>query len=320
MIAERKITKPEQFGHVAVAMGGTSAEREISLKGGHAVLNALVEQGINAIAIDIDNNPIRAFKNHQFDRVFNMIHGRGGEDGVLQAIMESMELAYTGSGVLGSALSMDKLRTKLCWQAKQLPTPAYVMLETKQDVDTAANQLEFPVMIKPVREGSSIGMNKVSSPKQLLEAWQQAREFDHMVMAEQWITGNEYTVAIIDNQALPLIRLQTPNEFYDYQAKYCANTTQYHCPSGLSQQQETELQQLAVEASRIVDVSGWCRVDVFVDETKQPWLIEVNTVPGMTDHSLVPMAAKAIGMDFNELVWRILETSINTDQYNEMTH
>jgi D-alanine-D-alanine ligase len=314
MNSERKINSAKAFGRVAVAMGGASAEREISLKSGQAVLNALVEQGVDAVAVDIGNDPIGALLAQQFDRVFNIVHGRGGEDGILQGVLESMGLPYTGSGVLGSALCMDKLKTKLCWQAKELPTPACEILKTREDIDRVETQLGFPVIVKPVREGSSIGMNKATSVQQLTDAWQQASQFDDVVMAEQWVTGDEYTVGIIGDQVLPIIRLQTPNEFYDYEAKYQADTTQYHCPSGLTAEQETELKQLAITASQVVDACGWCRVDLFVDETNQPWLIEVNTVPGMTDHSLVPMAAKAIGMDFNQLVWEILETSMDTQQ------
>ncbi len=309
-----KINSAKAFGRVAVAMGGASAEREISLKSGQAVLGALVEQGVDAVAVDIGNDPIGALLAQQFDRVFNIVHGRGGEDGVLQGVMESMGLPYTGSGVLGSALCMDKMKTKLCWQASQLPTPASVVLKTPEDLDRVAGKLDYPVIVKPVREGSSIGMSKATSLQQLTDAWQQARQFDDVVMAEQWVIGDEYTVGIIGDQALPMIRLETPNEFYDYEAKYQANTTQYHCPSGLTTEQESQLQQLAITASQVVDASGWCRVDLFVDETNQPWLIEVNTVPGMTDHSLVPMAAKAIGMDFNQLVWQILETSMDSTQ------
>ena len=228
--------------------------------------------------------------------------------------MESMGLPYTGSGVLGSALCMDKLKTKLCWQASELPTPDCEILKTREDIDRVEKRLGFPVIVKPVREGSSIGMNKAASLEQLTDAWQQASQFDDVVMAEQWVAGDEYTVGIIGDQALPIIRLQTPNEFYDYEAKYQASTTQYHCPSGLAAEQEKQLQQLAISASQVVDAGGWCRVDLFVDESNEPWLIEINTVPGMTDHSLVPMAAKAVGMDFNQLVWKILETSMDNAQ------
>ncbi len=319
MIAQCAISSPATFGLVAVAMGGSSAEREISLKSGNAVLSALLEQGVNAVAVDIGNDPVKALLSAKFDRVFNIVHGRGGEDGVFQGVMQAMGLPYTGSGVLGSALSMDKLKTKLCWHASNLPTPAWVTLESEHDFDIVSEQLGYPVIVKPAREGSSFGMSKVNSAAQLTEAWQQAQQFDDVVMAEQWISGHEYTVALLDNQPLPLIRLQTANEFYDYQAKYCSDTTQYHCPSGLSEQQENELQQLALDASQLIDNKGWSRVDLFVDKSNHPWLIEANTVPGMTDHSLVPMAAKAAGIGFNELVWRILETSIDTNIHYEMT-
>ncbi len=319
MTYQRTVKNAEEFGRVAVVMGGASAEREISLNSGNAVLNALLEQGVDAVAVDVGKNPIVALQAQSFDRVFNIVHGRGGEDGILQGVLESMGLPYTGSGVLGSALSMDKLKTKLCWQASQLPTPACVILSTQDDLDQVVDKLGFPVMVKPVREGSSLGMSKVNTTQQLTDAWQLALEYDHLVMAEQWIAGDEYTVGIIGDQALPLIRLETPNEFYDYQAKYSANTTQYHCPSGLSEEYEVQLQTLAINASRILDVSGWCRVDLFVDVDDRPWLIEVNTVPGMTDHSLVPMAAKAVGMNFGELVWSILETSVDIKMDNEVT-
>lgn len=319
MTYQRTVKSAEQFGRVAVVMGGASAEREISLNSGNAVLSALLEQGVNAVAVDVGKNPIVALQAQSFDRVFNIVHGRGGEDGVLQGVLESMELPYTGSGVLGSALCMDKLKTKLCWQASQLPTPACVILNTQDDLDQVADKLGFPVIVKPVREGSSLGMSKANTAQQLADAWRLALEYDHLVMAEQWITGDEYTVGIVGSQVLPLIRLETPNEFYDYQAKYSANTTQYHCPSGLSEAYEAKLQSLAINASRILDVSGWCRVDLFVDVDDRPWLIEVNTVPGMTDHSLVPMAAKSIGIDFGELVWSILETSVGIKMDNEVT-
>ncbi|MCH9699627.1 MAG: D-alanine--D-alanine ligase [Gammaproteobacteria bacterium] len=313
MNTDSKIKTADSFGRVAVAMGGVSAERDISLKSGNAVLSALLEQGVKAIAVDIGNDPVSALRAGQFDRVFNIVHGRGGEDGILQGVMESLGLPYTGSGVLGSALSMDKHKTKLCWQASQLPTPSCMVLEDQEDLGRVADQLGFPVIVKPVREGSSLGMSKVNSVQQLEQAWHQAQIFDNKVIAEQWVSGNEYTVAVLDNNALPIIGLQTPNEFYDYQAKYIASTTQYHCPSGLSEIQESTLQNLALKACQTVEVSGWCRVDLFVDETDRPWLIEVNTVPGMTDHSLVPMAAKAAGIDFNELVFRILETSVEKE-------
>lgn len=298
------------FGKVAVLMGGTAAEREISLKSGNAVFQALKANNIDAVAIDITGNPIQALVGQPFDRVFNIIHGRGGEDGVLQAILQTLELPYTGSGVLASALAMDKGRTKLCWQGAGLPTPKWFLLQSAADLDTCAATLGFPLIVKPALEGSSIGMSKANTPEELLTAWQVASQYRCDVYAEQWITGREYTVGVLNGEALPAIRLETPNSFYDFDAKYRANTTQYHCPCGLPAEREQALQALAVKACRVIGVKGWGRVDVFIDEQDQAQLIEVNTVPGMTDHSLVPMAAKAVGISFEELVWRILETSM----------
>jgi len=242
--------------------------------------------------------------------VFNIIHGRGGEDGVMQAVLEVLKLPYTGSGVLASALSMDKLRTKLCWQGMGLKTPKWFLLMSEQDIDACIGNLGFPVIVKPAQEGSSIGMSKANNRAELVDALQLAQQFGCDVYAEQWISGKEYTVAVLQDQALPVIRLETPNVFYDFDAKYRANTTQYHCPCGLSAVRERELQELAVAACQGLKVQGWARVDVFIDDQDSPQLIEVNTVPGMTDHSLVPMAAKAAGISFDELVWRILETSV----------
>ena len=306
------------FGRVAVTMGGIAAERDISLKSGQAVLSALLEQGIDAFGVDIDSNPIETLQQCEFDRVFNIVHGRGGEDGILQAVLEAMNKPYTGTGVLGSALTMDKYKTKLCWLANQLPTPDCVVMKTADDIRKVTAQLGYPVIVKPVREGSSLGMSKVDSEQQLQEAWRLALKYDDQVMAEQWITGEEYTVAILDNQALPMIRLETPNLFYDYQAKYFSDSTRYHCPCGLAEQEEEKLQTLALQASVLVDVSGWCRVDLLIDEQANPWLIEVNTVPGMTDHSLVPMAARQAGIGFNTLVRRILQTSVHSEQQSEV--
>lgn len=306
----RKVTQAVDFGTVAVLMGGTAAEREISLNSGNAVYQALIAQGINAVAVDISGNPIDAIKQLSCDRVFNIIHGRGGEDGVLQAILEAEGLPYTGSGVLASALSMDKLRTKLCWKGAGLSTPDWFLLTNEQDVDSCISALGFPVIVKPAQEGSSIGMSKATNREELLAAFHLASQYRCDVYAERWVSGREYTVAILNGEALPIIRLETPNTFYDFEAKYRANTTQYHCPCGLAPNEEQQLQALALKACQTVKVKGWARVDVFIDEQCQAQLIEVNTVPGMTDHSLVPMAAKAVGIDFNELVWRILETSV----------
>ncbi|MGR8934630.1 MAG: D-alanine--D-alanine ligase [Gammaproteobacteria bacterium] len=307
----RKITNAEDFGRVAVLMGGSAAERAVSLNSGTAVLSALRRRGVNAVGIDVQDDVLRHLQADRYDRVFNVIHGRGGEDGVLQGVLETLHLPYTGSGVLASALSMDKLRTKWCWRGQGLPTPAWMPLHGIEDIDRCIETVGFPMIVKPALEGSSIGMSKAENRDELSAAWQLAAGYCCDVYAETWIDGKEYTVAILDNRALPAIRLETPRVFYDYEAKYCADTTQYHCPCGLEAERETQLQHLALAACAAVGVRGWARVDVFIDRHGASQLIEVNTVPGMTDHSLVPMAAKAAGMDFDELVWRILETSMD---------
>lgn len=304
------IKNPADFGKVAVLMGGSAAEREVSLNSGNAVYQALLAQGIDAMAIDVTASPIDALRGAAVDRVFNIIHGRGGEDGVLQAVLDVLGLPYTGSGVLASALSMDKLRTKLCWQGMGLSTPLWFVLSGEQDIDACISKLGFPVIVKPAQEGSSIGMSKAKTRDELIAALTTAQQFNCDVYAEQWVQGSEYTVGVLNGEALPVIRLQTPNEFYDFEAKYRANTTQYHCPCGLSAERERQLQALAEQACRGLNIKGWARVDVFIDDNDQSQLIEVNTVPGMTDHSLVPMAAKAAGISFEQLVWRILETSL----------
>ncbi len=303
------ITKPEEFGRVAVLMGGSAAERKVSLKSGAAVFEALKNKGVDAVAIDVTGSPIDALTGQRIDRVFNIIHGRGGEDGVLQAVLEVMGIPYTGSGVMASALSMDKLRTKLCWLGDGLATPKWYLLKSADDLDACIEKLGFPVIVKPAEEGSSIGMSKANNRVELAKALGEAAKYSCDVYAESWVVGKEYTVGLLDGIALPIIRLETPNAFYDYEAKYNATTTQYHCPCGLSEDQEQALQQLAVKAGEVIGVKGWARVDVFIDKSGQPQLIEINTVPGMTDHSLVPMAAKQAGIEFDELVWRILETS-----------
>jgi D-alanine-D-alanine ligase len=303
------IKQAEEFGRVAVLMGGSAAEREVSLKSGAAVFGALKNKGVDAVAIDVTGNPIDALAGQRIDRAFNIIHGRGGEDGVVQAILEMMGIPYTGSGVMASALSMDKLRTKLCWLGYGLVTPKWYLLRTADDLDTCIERLGFPVIVKPAQEGSSIGISKANNRDELMKAFEEAAKSKCDVYAESWVVGKEYTVGLLDGKALPVIRLETPNAFYDYEAKYNATTTQYHCPCGLSKEHEQQLQQLAVQAGEVIGVKGWARVDVFIDESSQFQLIEINTVPGMTDHSLVPMAAKQAGIEFDELVWRILETS-----------
>lgn len=298
------------FGKVAVLMGGNAAEREVSLRSGKAVYEGLLAKGVNVIAIDVQGNFIEAVQQLEVDRVFNIIHGRGGEDGQLQAILDILNIPYTGTGVLASALAMDKLRTKLCWRGANLPTPDWFVLKTENDIDACIEALGFPMIVKPSLEGSSVGMSKAKNREELVEALKIALECHCEVYAESWVSGKEYTVGILQNEALPAIRLETPREFYDYEAKYNSTTTQYHCPCGLDTAQEKQLQDLALKASEIIGIEGWARVDVFIDDNGQAQLIEINTVPGMTDHSLVPMAAKQAGIDFNDLVWRILETSI----------
>ena len=298
------------FGKVAVLMGGNSAEREISLQSGRAVLAALLRQGIDAVAIDTAAHEwLSQLITNRFNRVFIILHGRGGEDGVIQGLLASIGLPYTGSSVLGAALSMDKYRTKLIWQGMGLPTPPSQLLTTKHDLNHAVEQLGLPLMVKPVLEGSSVGMSKVNRPEELESAWEIAAQYHCEVLAERYITGSEYTAAILNDVVLPLICLETPRDFYDFTAKYHDSQTAYICPCGLPPDQEQSLQQLAKQAFLAIHASGWGRVDFICDPTGQPWLLEVNTVPGMTAHSLVPMAAKTAGIPFDELVLRILATT-----------
>lgn len=303
--------QPQQFGRVAVLMGGRSAEREISLNSGMAVHAALERMQVAACTIDLKEDVIAQLERNKIDRVFNLVHGRGGEDGVLQGTLETLNIPYTGSGVMASALTMDKLRTKLCWQGHGLATPKWLPLESAQSAPAVSEYLGFPVAVKPSLEGSSIGISKVSNSAELSHAFSRAAAFDCAVYAEQWAVGEEYTVAVLAGEALPCVRLQTPRAFYDLQAKYHAHDTQYHCPCGLSAVAEDALKAVALEACEVVGISGWGRVDLFSDADGNAQLIEVNSVPGMTDHSLVPMAAKAAGIEFDPLVWRILETSCN---------
>ncbi len=306
------ISNPAVFGRVAVLMGGCSAERDVSLRSGEAVLGALLSRGVDAVAVDAGSpNFVAQLQAGAFDCAFNIVHGRGGEDGVLQGLLNYLDIPVTGSGVLGSALAMDKQRTKHVWQGLGLPTPDFDVLTSEQDLESVARRIGFPMMLKPVHEGSSIGMARVEKPEALAQAWREADQYDHEVMAECWINGEEYTAAIVGDTALPLIRLETPREFYDYEAKYQSDSTCYHCPCGLPESRELELQQLSKQAFDAVGASGWGRVDFFLDGDNSPWLIEVNTVPGMTDHSLVPMAAKHYGWDMPELAWRILETALS---------
>ena len=305
---------PRRYGRVAVLMGGNSAEREISLHSGNAVLEALRSAGVDARDLDpAGKDFVRELAEGRFDRVFIALHGRGGEDGVIQGMLDVLGLPYTGSGVLGSALAMDKLRTKQVWEAAGVPTPRFVQLRGEADLATVKAMSGYPVIVKPAHEGSSIGISKADSDDGLHEAWQLARSYDDEVFAEQWVSGAEYTCGILDGEALPLIRLETPNTFYDYQAKYEADTTRYLLPCGLEPAAEQALQSGSLEAFRSVGGSGWGRVDFMLDEQGQPWFIEVNTVPGLTDHSLVPMAARASGLDFTAMACRILDTTLAAD-------
>jgi D-alanine-D-alanine ligase len=306
------------FSKVAVLMGGWSAEREVSLNSGQAVLDALLRQGVNAIGIDVDQDICERLKQEQVSHVFNMMHGRGGEDGVIQGVLDVLKIPYTGSGVLGSALSMDKMRCKQLWLGLSLPTPEYQILQSEHDCEVALQKLGLPLMIKPVLEGSSIGMSKVDEIEDLPAARQQAAAFKGKVLAERWIEGREYTVAILGDTPLPAICLETPHDFYDYEAKYQANDTRYLCPCGLAAEDEQRLQRLALAAFQALGAEGWGRVDIMCARDGTPFVIELNTVPGMTDHSLVPMAAKAAGIEFDELVLRILTQTLKLEQ--EDTH
>lgn len=299
----------KDLGRVAVLFGGRSAERAVSLKSGKAVLDALLAAGVDAYGIDAGNDLAQQLISNRPDRVFIALHGRGGEDGSLQGLLECLQLPYTGSGVMASALGMDKLRTKLVWQSMGLPTPAYAVLRSEQDCSGIVESLGTPLIVKPIHEGSSIGMAKVDSLADLQQAWLSARQYDDVALVEQWITGAEFTVAILDGKALPAIRLRTPHSFYDYEAKYLTNDTQYICPCGLSPETEARLGEMCLQAFNAVGCKGWGRVDVMQDQSGNFYLLEVNTVPGMTDHSLVPMAASAAGMTFTDLVLAILSSA-----------
>ena len=304
-------TNAQQFGKVAVLMGGWAAEREVSLNSGKAVLEGLLEKGIDAHGVDAGRDVLEVLKNESYDRVFNILHGRGGEDGELQGALEILQIPYTGCGVMASAISMDKLMTKRLWIGSGLPTPAYEILHADTDFEEVVEKLGLPVMVKPAQEGSSIGMSKVTQASQLRPAYEEAAKYDDVVFAEQWVTGKEFTVAILGDEVLPSIRLEADQEadFYDYDAKYISHKTQYHCPSGLSDSDEATLKTLSKTAFKVLAGKGWGRVDVMQDNVGTFWLIEVNTVPGMTDTSLVPMAAKQHGLSFSDLTLEILKTA-----------
>jgi len=302
---------PRKFGQVALVVGGDSGEREVSLRGGRAVAAALEKLGIQFSVVDGARRLLEHVAAGHYDRVFNLLHGRGGEDGMLQGALRIYGVPVTGSGVLASALSMDKLQSKRVFAACGLPTPEWRVAHAVEDAAAILETLPPPLFVKPAREGSSLGMSRVLEPDELAPALEKALSYDTTVLVERMIGGSEYTAAILNDRVLPLIRLTTPREFYDYQAKYETGDTRYLCPCGLDADTESSLAGVCLQAFQVLGTSGWGRVDVMMDESGQPWLLEVNTTPGMTDHSLMPMAAKADGIDFEELVWRILETSLS---------
>ena len=300
-------TEMNRFGKVAVLFGGKSAERDVSLKSGAGVLAALQRQRVDAHGFDPAERPLDELR--VFDRAFIMLHGRYGEDGTIQGALELMEIPYTGSGVLASAVGMDKWRTKLLWRAVGLPIPEFVMLDENSDFAAVERQLGLPLFVKPACEGSSIGVSKVRQPGELQTAWREAAKHDALVIAEQAILGGEYTVAILGEQVLPIIKIVPATDFYDYEAKYLRDDTQYLCPCGLPEAREMELRAQALEAFRALGCSGWGRVDFLMDDAGRAYLLEVNTSPGMTDHSLVPMAARVAGISYEQLVLLVLEES-----------
>ena len=311
-----RIDSAEQFGKVAVLMGGDSAEREISLMSGQAVLEALVRKGIDAHPVDAAGDPLNALSRDRFDRVWLALHGRGGEDGTIQGLLTMMNMPFTGSAVLGCAISMDKLRTKRLLAGMGIDTPAYCEMSGEQDFESVIGMLGLPMIVKPAAEGSSLGMTRVEQAEQLAEAYREAARFRSEVFAEAWVSGPEFTATVLHDQVLPLIRIDAINSFYDYQAKYFSDETRYVCPCGLPEHQERLLAAASMDAFSGVGASGWGRVDFMLADDGAPLVLEVNTTPGMTTHSLVPMAAAETGIDFDELAWRILETSF-TDRRSE---
>ena len=308
-----------RFGKVGVILGGRSAEREVSLKSGSMVLAALQQQGVDAHAFDPRDRGLEELVRARFDRVFIALHGRYGEDGTLQGALELAGIPYTGSGVLASALAMDKWRTKRVWQAAGVPTPRYELLGADSDFRAIAERLGLPIMVKPANEGSSIGMSKVRRAADLEEAYALAANYDALVIAEQFIDGPELTAGVLGHEALPLIRLETPRDFYDYEAKYVADDTRYICPCGLPAGEERAIQRAVIRAFDVLGCRGWGRVDLMLDRADNPHFLEINTSPGMTDHSLVPMAARQAGMSFEDLCIRILELATVGDPM-EVTH
>lgn len=296
-----------RFGKVAVLFGGSSAEREVSLMSGRAVLEALRGQGVDAHPFDPAERDVWTLREEGFERAFIALHGRGGEDGTIQGALEMLGIPYTGSGVMASALCMDKWRTKMVWAACGLPTPRYALLEADTDFDAVARDLGLPIFVKPAHEGSSVGATKVTRAEDLRAAWELAARYDSLVLAEAFIDGAELTVPFLGERALPVIRIEAPDGNYDYQHKYFSDDTRYLCPAGLSDAQEAELRALALRSAEVLGCRGWGRVDVMLDRAGRPWLLEMNTSPGMTGHSLVPMSARAEGIGFEQLCMTILE-------------
>ena len=304
---ESRILNPASFGKVAVLFGGRSAEREVSLKSGAAVLAALLKSGVNAHAFDPAAGNLQALKDEGFDMAFIALHGRFGEDGTVQGALELLGIPYTGSGVMASALGMDKWRSKLVWQAGGLPIPEYLMLDEQSKDHEVVEKLGLPLFVKPANEGSSVGISRVKAKSELQAAYRQAAKHDSLVIAERSISGGEYTVAILGDVALPVIKIEPAGEFYDYEAKYLRNDTRYLCPCGLDDAQEKNMQRLAKLAFALIGGQGWGRVDFLTDVEGNMYVLEANTSPGMTDHSLVPMAAREAGISFEQLVLRVLE-------------
>jgi D-alanine-D-alanine ligase len=296
----------KQFGKVAVMMGGSSAEREVSLMSGSGVLAALQSKGVDAHAFDPAEKPLSALKEEGFARVFNILHGPFGEDGTLQGALEALGMPYTGCGVMASAICMDKWRTKLLWKGAGLPIPAFELLNDDSDFDAIEQQLGLPIFVKPSTEGSSIGVTKVKTHGGLKAAYEEARQYDSIVIAEQFIGGGEYTCAVIDGQAYPSIKIEPATEYYDYQAKYFRDDTVYRCPSGLAADVEARARELALQAFKVLGCQGWARIDFLMDEQNGIYLLEANTNPGMTSHSLVPMAARAEGLSYEDLCVKVL--------------
>ena len=307
------IESARKCGRVAVLMGGTSAERDISLMSGNAVFQALINAGVDAFKLDIQHNAVKQLQEMKADRVFNILHGRGGEDGELQAVMDSLDIIYTGSDVCSSALAMNKLLTKRVLRGSGLPTPEFQTLNSEDDCQRLLDEMGLPVFVKPNLEGSSIGMTAVTKAEGLVPAWKKASQYGE-VFAEKWIMGSEFTAGFLGDQILPLIKLETPREFYDYEAKYFSDDTIYSCPCGLDEETTSIINELVAETIKVTGVKHWGRVDIMLDGDGQPFVIEVNTVPGMTDHSLVPMAAKQAGLGMSELVLKILELTLKVDE------